>query len=340
MSLEQSIHDYTSEAFDGYDKDDVEGLLTNRLEKGRERLEDAREAIKSLCEPVEPPRDSAAYIRYFCAEDTADQHALKDNEPKRLALYKLTVSLIRAYANLANEMPEAGYSPYQITQIKGEVGHYEKVREEIKLASGDYIDLKMYEPAMRHLLDTYIRAEESETVSSFDDMTLVQLVVERGAGAVDSLPAGIRENEEAVAETIENNLRKVITDEKPVNPKYYERMSELLDTLIQQRKEQALEYAEYLAKVVELTKQVQNPAVSTSYPSSLKTNAQRALYDNLGSNEELAISLDEAIKRTKKDGWRGHKIKEREVMYVIGQYVQDDDELELIFEIVKNQREY
>ena len=81
-------------------------------------------------------------------------------------------------------MREAGYSDAEAQEIKAEVGHYEKVREEVKLASGDYIDMKMYEPAMRHLLDTYIRAEESEELSAFDDLTLVQLIVERGEAAV------------------------------------------------------------------------------------------------------------------------------------------------------------
>ena len=55
-SLERSIHDYTSEALDGYDKEDVAGLLSDRIEKARERLEEAREAIKALCEPVAPPK--------------------------------------------------------------------------------------------------------------------------------------------------------------------------------------------------------------------------------------------------------------------------------------------
>ena len=66
-------------------------------------------------------------------------------------------------------------------------------------------------------------------------MSLVKLIVERGAAAVDELPEGIRTNQEAVAETIENNVRKLIIDEQPINPKYYERMSELLDALIAQR---------------------------------------------------------------------------------------------------------
>ena len=55
--------------------------------------------------------------------------------------------------------------------------------------------------------------------------------------AVDALPDGIRKNKEAVAEAIENNVRKLIIDEQPINPKYYEKMSELLDALIEQRRQ-------------------------------------------------------------------------------------------------------
>ena len=187
-SLEQSIKDYTGEAFDGFDATDVQGLLKDRLTQGRERLEEAHEAVKALCEPVEPPRDTAAYLRFFCAAESGNAGQLKANEPKRVTLYRLAAAFLRAYANLANEMRQAGYSDAEAQQIKAEVDHYEKVRQEVKLASGDYIDLKMYEPAMRHLLDTYIRAEESEQLSAFDDLTLIQLIVERGEGAIDALP--------------------------------------------------------------------------------------------------------------------------------------------------------
>src|SRR5206468_11509393 len=174
-------------------------------------------------------------------------------------LYHHVAALVRAYANLAPEMPEAGFDAEEAANIKNEVDHYEKVRTEVKLASGDYIDLKMYEPAMRHLIDTYIKADESEKVSAFDDLSLVQLIVERGAAAVDALPDGIRKNTEAVAEAIENNVRKLIIDEQPINPKYYEKMSALLDALIEQRRKEALDYQEYLRRIVELTKQVKNP---------------------------------------------------------------------------------
>jgi hypothetical protein len=126
--------------------------------------------------------------------------------------------------------------------------------------------------------DALIRAEESETVSAFNDLSLIQLIVERGVDAVNALPNGIKKNKEAVAETIENNVRKLIIDESPINPKYYEKMSELLDALIALRKQAALDYAAYLAKIVELTKQVKSGPGGAAYPQPLNTPAKKALY--------------------------------------------------------------
>ena len=281
-----------------------------------------------------------AYLRYFCARDTADKDALAENEPKRVALYKLTASLIRAYANLANELPEAGYSAQEIERIQQEVDYYEKVRTEVKAASGDYIDLKMYEPAMRHLIDTYIRAEQSEKISAFDNITLVQLLVERGINGLQELPQGLRSDREAMAETIENNLRRVIIDERPANPAYYEKMSELLDTLIQERQSQAQEYEYYLAKIVELARQVQNATGGTSYPQTLNSSGKRMLYDNLDNDEQRALNVDTAIQSKKKDGWRGNIMKVREVRNAIHEVLHDENLTNEILEIVKKQNEY
>lgn len=340
-SLATSIHDYTAGALDGYDQSDVAGLLQDRLGKAREHLEEAREVIKALCEPVDAPQDTATYLRYFCAMESGNATQLKENEPKRLALYKFTAGFIRAYANLANEMEQAGYTQTEIDAIKAEVDHFEKARNEVKLASGDYIDLKMYEPAMRHLIDTYIRAEESEKISAFDDISLIQLIVERGADAVDALPKGIRENKDAVAETIENNVRKLIIDEQPINPMYYEKMSELLDALIKKRKQNALDYEQYLAEIVALAKQVKNPTTSTSYPATLDTAAKQALYDNLGKDEALALAVDCAVQQKAQDEWRSHPAKVKQVKFAIKAVLQDDEKLtDDILELVKNQHDY
>jgi type I restriction enzyme, R subunit len=340
--LEGALTDYTSGALDGYDAADVAGLLSDRIEKAAERLDETLETIRALCEPVALPRDTRDYLHYFCAEDTTDTTALATNEPKRVALYGAVAALLRAYANLANEMPEAGYSPSEIAEIQTEVEHYTQMRQEVKVASSDYLDMKQFEPSMRHLLDSYIRADESEKISEFEDLGLLELIVRRGSDAIDSLPSGIKNDPAAVAETIENNIRRTIIDENPVNPRYFEQMSELLDALIQQRRENAIDYQEYLEKIKQLAQQVIQPGLEPSnYPPSINTNGRRSLYDNLGQDEDLALRIDRAVRYTKKEGWVGNRFKEREITKVVreaaaGYNVNVDDAIDLI----KNQHEY
>jgi len=340
-SLEGAVKDYTSGALDGYDKEDVAGLLRNRVAKARELLEERLESVRALCEPVEAPKDQQAHFRYFSSREHGNVEQLKANEPQRLSLYKMTAALVRAYSELAGEMAEAGFSQSEAETIKNEVTFYENLRNEIKLHSGDAIDLKQYEPAMRHLIDTYIRAEDSVKISAFDDMSLVELIVERGVDALNALPEGIRKNKEAAAETIENNVRKLILDESPINPKYYEKMSELLDALINQRRQDAIAYEEYLRRIVELTKQAKNPASGATYPPILSTPGLRALYDNLNETEAVALSVHRAVCLKAQDGWRSNRFKLAGVRNALKAVLDDDDELvDRVLELVKNQNEY
>lgn len=352
-SLEKSITDYTGEAFADYDKEDVAGLLKDRLEQDRERLEETREQIKALCEPVEPPRDQDAYRRFFCGTDAE----LAANKQRRVTLYERTRAFLRAYANLANEMDAAGYNKTEAQKIKAEVAYYEKVRQEIQLASADYVDLKAYEPAMRHLLDTYIRAEESQTLSAFEDMTLVELIVEQGSAALHHLPESVRNSEAATAETIENNVRQVIVEKTPENPKYYEEMSEVLAALIRRRRQEAKGYEAYLAEILALAERVGKSEIQGAYPSDIRTQAQRALFDNIVSDisglqetdntrrAQIALALDENIRSVRRDDWRGHTLKEREVRREIEKVVLSElgdtaVDIDALFELVKNQDEY
>lgn len=267
-SIDKAISDYTQGAFDGYDKEDVAGLLKDRLEQARLDLDNALEMVRALCEPVKFPRNSQDYIHYFCGESGSNQDELSEKESLRLTLYQNVAKLLRAFANIANEMPDAGYSVEDIEKVRDEVAHYEKVRDEVKLASGDLVELKRFEPAMRHLLDMYIRADDSEVLMDFEDIGLIELIVEKGNDGIDKLPEDIRRNPEAMAETIENNVRKTIIDENPVNPKYYEHMSVLLDELIEFRRQKAIEYQEYLEQIRNLARKVIYPDQGGSnYPS-------------------------------------------------------------------------
>ncbi|TPE46974.1 type I restriction endonuclease subunit R [Maribrevibacterium harenarium] len=341
-SLDKAISDYTQGAFDGYDKEDVAGLLKDRLEQAKFDLDNALEMVRALCEPVKAPRNTEDYIHYFCGKSGQNQDELTEKEALRLTLYQNVAKLLRAFANIANEMPDAGYSAQDVDSIKTEVAHFEKVRDEVKLASGDLVEMKRFEPAMRHLLDMYIRADDSEVLMDFEELGLIELIVEKGADAVEALPESIRKNQEAMAETIENNVRKTIVDENPVNPKYYEQMSVLLDELIELRRQKAIEYQEYLEKIRELSRKVIRPEqTAANYPPSMDSNPKRAFYDNFGQDELLATKIDSAIRYTKKADWVGDRFKEREIANAVREetagYALD---IQSVMELAKAQKEY
>ena len=338
--VENAIAVYTS------DLDHIEGdivdsdiLLKDRLTKGRERLDTALEVVAALCELVEPPKGELEHIHYFCG-NTEKPDDLREREPQRVALYKATASLVRSFANIADELEAAGYTKAEIDQIKKELDRYLKLRETIRMASGETLDLKAYEADMRHLIDTYIEADEPRKISPFDDMPLLELIVKTGlADAINSMPDSVKGNRDAVAETIENNVRSKIIKDHLADPAFYDRMSKLLDEIIETRKAKALEYEAYLKQIGELAKMVEG-GQEPNTPDSIKTPGQRALYNNLRNDEELANKLDQAVKTKRPDGWRGVIAKERVVKRALYDVLKDKEEVERIFLIIMQQREY
>ncbi|GAB3034596.1 HsdR family type I site-specific deoxyribonuclease [Parafrigoribacterium mesophilum] len=340
-SLETAITDYTSGALDGYEKTDIDGLLKDRTEQNRKDLDDAVERIRALCEPVAPPKETLSYQHYFCATEPGNMEQLKANEPRRVAFYKAVSSLVRAYAELANDMPEAGYSLAEAAAIKKEVAHYVAVRDEVKIGAMENVDFKQFEAGMRALLDTYIQADPSESIGDFKEKGLVELIVERGAAALDGLPAGIRKNQDAAAETIINNVRKTIVDEHAMNPKYYDTMSSLLDALIEQRRKEALDYKEFLQKLIALTVKVGKRESDTVYPDWAKNGAQRALVDFGWADSTIVIQIDTAITVAKPYDWVGNKLKEKVVANALRKVLPEDFErFDELFDLVRARDEY
>jgi type I restriction enzyme R subunit len=331
---------YTSELdYDEFEKTDCDILLQDRLKKGRERLDNALEEIALLCEPVAPPKGTIEFIRYFCG-NTENPEELKSREVQRTALYKATVALIRAYANIADEIEAAGYTEKEIEDIKKQLDFYLKLREEIRKASVETLDLKTYEADMRHLIDNYIQAEEPQKISPFGELTLLEIIVNTGiADAINSLPQGIKGSKEAVAETIENNVRQKIIKEHLIDPAFFEEMSKLLDGIIKERKANAISYEEYLKKIADLAKKV-NEGKNDSTPDALNTPAKRALYNNLSLNESLALSVHESICQYRPDNWKGNETKELIIKGKLYEVLGDEKEVERIFPIVKKQGEY
>lgn len=341
-----------------------EVLLQDRLKKGKGRLDQALESLDLLCEPVKPPKGELEHIHYFCG-NTEIPADLQEREPQRAALYKATVALVRAYANIADELDLAGYSAADISRIKQQMDRYLNVREIVRKASGETLDLKAYEADMRHLIDTYIEADESRKISPFDELPLLDLIVKTGIGnAIATQLGGLRGNKDAIAETIENNVRRTIIKEHLNDPAYYEKMSALLEEIITARKAKAIEYEQYLKRIAELAKKVEAGQAEDTPEPLKKSPALRALYNNLQATHgvhtevdraaetqteyqtahdptlRLVLKIDEAIRTVRHDGWRGVQTREQVIKQALYDVLRDEAEVERIFLIVKAQREY
>ncbi len=337
--MENALAVYTEELDykDGETK--VEINVKDRLKVGRDSLDNALEAVEELCEPVKPPKEPLNYIHYFCGNsELAEDLALTAH--KREALYQLTSALVRAYANLANDMEMAGYNQFQIKNIKSRIEHFKDARDIIKNASGEYLDLKPYESDMRKLIDTYIEAEEPRKISDSDNMSLIELIIKSGAiEAIKERLLNKHMSNESISETIENNIRSVLLKGQFNDPAFFDKMSKLLDQIIKERKNDALEYEEYLKQITILAKQVQDQE-DEEFPETINSPELKVLFNNLNQNEEKALTLHNHLIQNIPDGWRDVNTKELRVKKEIFKILNDHDEVERLFPIIKLQEKY
>jgi type I restriction enzyme, R subunit len=135
-----------------------------------------------------------------------------------------------------------------------------------------------------------------------------------------------------------------VSEADELNPKYYDRMSELLDALLEERRKEALDYKAYLAKLLQQASQLgRGEGTGVEYPDWANSGARRALYDFFIPELDTAIAIDRAIRHSKPDSWVGNAIKEKKVKRAIAEQLPSDFDplrLEELFELVRARNEY
>ncbi len=348
-AVKNAIEDYTNGAFDQYDSEDIKGMLSNRLIEARKALEEALQAVYTMCEVIHP-QTREGYFAYFVYQETTpvdEQQAECDaNANKRETFYKLVSKLVRRYIDIANEMEAAGYTSTEAADIKKQVDHFNDIKDEIKLKSGDALDLKYYDPAMRQLIDNYVRAEDSEKLVDLADISFLELIDTDTDKAIDALPKSIKQNERSVAEVLAANMRKMIISERPNNPAYFDKMSELLNQLLQEQKSGKIQYKELIEKLIDKLKEARL-TVKKRYPDTIDTKGKQALYDNLGEDEKLASRVHETILYNARDGFRDMDSSGQRKMRALRKVVEEslrgsgqEDKIDDIMQLAIAHKEY
>jgi type I restriction enzyme, R subunit len=351
---------YTQELAPGANNEDTQIFMRSRLETGKTRLDQAREAFALSIEPIQPPKEDLQIIRYFCGNPEIEAD-LKAREAVRMSFYKSAATLLRSYAAVAGELVDAGYSAAEAKLIEAEIQRASEMREIVRRAAEETLDVKPFEADMRFLIDSYIRAEDSTQISSFGDKGLLEIIRKVGMqAAINSLPSSTRKNTDAVAETIANNVRSKIIKAHLRDPAFYDRMSKLLTEILADLRERRVEYQTFLSRLADLVNQVEAGA-DHDVPQVLRNNeGLRAIYNLLGTlsfgvaepkldygtgatiDPQMALAQQIATQMTAQapSQWRGVDTKERLVKGLLHDLLGTEQHVEAVFGLLKARADF
>jgi type I restriction enzyme R subunit len=364
--VQEAIAVYTSDELDTEESSAGENNveLKNWLVEGKKRLDDAREALKYLCEPVANPKEVEQFIAYFCG-DANNPESLSETEPLRISFYKSVVTFVRAFSAVSNFLTEAGYSDADIIAINYEVENYAEIRSSIKKYSGEELDIKPFEADMRHLMNTYIKADPADPLGDIDKYSLVEMIIQTGIN--DAIAKKLNEKgkltRNSVAEGIINNVRQTIIRDQLTDPRFYKEMSILLDDLIKQKRVDAEEYEKFLKQAEELVRKMAKGQFTSSVPSKLQGKTEAIIiYNNLSDIlsssvspqiaaepeaeygdklVHLALEIDRAMRELAPAGWRGDDTREKQVLNALFPIMKRDRIVTTaLFELLKNMKGY
>jgi type I restriction enzyme R subunit len=356
--VQQAIAVYSSDELDIDEGSGGENNvpIKNWLVEGKKQLDDAREALSYLCEPVALPREVEQFLHYFCG-DAANASALNETEALRVSFYKAVATFVRSFADIAPNLSEAGYADAEADALQKEVEFYAEMRAAIKKHSGEELDIKPYEADMRHLINTYIQADPAAQLGELGDLSLTELIIETGIH--DAIARKLNQkgklSKNAIAEGIINNVRKTIIRDQLTDPAFYTEMSRLLDDLIKQSRSDTATYEEFLRKAEDLVRRLGTKQPEAGVPAVLHGNHEAVvLFNNLGTipatsfryptaddQAVLALRIDLAVRESAPAGWKGDQAREAQILNALYPILDRDREATMaLFEIIKKQPGY
>lgn len=110
---------------------------------------------------------------------------------------------------------------------------------------------------------------------------------------------------------------------------------------MQDLKDEKESYKEILAKIILIDQELRKKN-NKNYPECINTDGLRALYDNLGQSEVLAIHLYKTVKASAEDGWRDNVANRGKKLKKIVSVILEESgfDVETIMNIIKANPEF
>lgn len=286
---------YTS--FDGkYDAEDLEGTLT-----------DIRKVVAEL-----PQRHAELWDIFKTVPNKDDQEAMERflaSDEERARFYEALSAFARALkVALASSTFHTETPLKRVERYRRDLKYFMRLRASVARRYAETVDFGQYMGPIQKLLDTYVGADEVETiVESVEifDREAFQRELDRFTSP------------EAKAEVIANRLRRTIHERMDEDPVFYRKLGEMLRETYEEYRRRRFEQLELLRRVQEILEHAQRRERFEEAPSALDGRPlARTYYDIAGealgeagaevSDEdtaELAVAIDEIIRRLAIVNW-------------------------------------
>ncbi|MDA8137896.1 MAG: HsdR family type I site-specific deoxyribonuclease [Desulfobacteraceae bacterium] len=225
-------------AFEGFDEQDLAGTLIS-VNAQVQRLPQCYSDLWDIFKTVKNSYDEEAY-EVLLADD-----ALREVFYQRLAEYSKTLAIALSTENFVMQTDEQTLKRY-----KADLTRFQNLKAAVKMRYAEVIDYRDYEPKIKKLLDTHIRADEvvqlNAPVNIFDERMFGQVKEEQG----------VYKTTAAKADAIAHATKRVITEKMDEDPAFYEKFSKLIQQAIDDFRARRLTDLAYLERVIEIRDKV------------------------------------------------------------------------------------
>lgn len=273
--LDKALTTYS--AFEGYDPEDVRGVVEDVREQIR-KLPGLHEHLWDHFKTVENKNDMEQFELFLADE------ARREEFYARLKAFGRCLHIAMSSDKVLDVIEER-----TLETMKRDLKRFAELRRSVQIRYQEVIDMKEYEPKIRKLLDDHVTAAPAQTiidpVNINDPDSLNKVIEETGVTAASK------------ADRIASATRRAITEKMEEDPAFYRRFSEMLEQTIRDYRERRLSEKEYLNTVTELAGKVARKEHDGGVPASLKgdEDAQAffgVLNDALGASESAGDKTD------------------------------------------------
>ncbi len=259
-----------------------------------------------------PQRHSDLWDVFKTVAHKGDQEAMERHladEPQRLQFYERLAAFAKTLRlALASLSFYENTDPDLVDRYRRDLKYFMQLRASVARRYAETVDFKQYQGPIQKLLDTYVGADEVET--------LVQPVSILDKDAFANELATVSDPR-AKAEIIANRVRRAIHEHVDEDPVFYKRFSELIDKALADARADRISQLELLTLMEDIRDRVRDRRAYEDVPAVLKNrDVAKSYYDVLrdeaaaaglsipdGEAAQFAALIDDTIRARRKVDW-------------------------------------